>query len=244
MRRDRVLRNPPIVQRAPGLEAFVVLDGANRVSALRMMGAPHVLVQIVKPETDEVEVRTWNHVLLGEDSAEVRRRLRGSRRLSFVEAEPETAVEALEAGHSLAVAFFGDGEVWQAQFEPEDLLARVEALEGLVDAYQGHIPYERTSADRLEALPQVYRGGASLIVFPEFTTEEVIRAAASGWRFPAGITRFVVSPRALRLNYPIEILEGERPLKEKEAHLQEWIRERMRHRRIRYYSESTFLFDE
>jgi hypothetical protein len=244
IRRDRVLRNPPIVQMLYGLDAYVVLDGANRVSALRLLEVPHVLVQVVDPETDEVDVRTWNHVLLGSDSSAMRERLGQFDRMSFVRSSGEGFGPELQQDLASVVLHFSDGESWMGQLEIPDLLERVEALEQLVDAYQGRVHYERTNADNLGSLPQAYRMAACLVVFPEFSTEEVITAAASGWRFPAGITRFVVSPRALRLNYPLEILEGGHPLEDKQAHLQEWIRERIKHRRVRYYSESTFLFDE
>jgi hypothetical protein len=62
--------------------------------------------------------------------------------------------------------------------------------------------------------------------------------------FPAGLTRFVVSPRALRLNFPLSVLAGDEPIEEKQRTLSEWIRERVGGRHVRYYAESTFLFDE
>src|SRR5688500_12969377 len=51
---EGLLKNPPIV--APldldgGDERFVVLDGANRTTALHTLGYPHVLVQVVDYET-------------------------------------------------------------------------------------------------------------------------------------------------------------------------------------------------
>jgi hypothetical protein len=54
----------------------------------------------------------------------------------------------------------------------------------------------------------------------------------------------VISPRALRVNYPLERLASDQPLDAKQAELAAWVRERAEARRVRYYAESTFLFDE
>src|SRR4051812_45361812 len=44
---DGFLKNPPIVAPIPATEKYVVLDGANRTSALANLGYPHLLVQVV-----------------------------------------------------------------------------------------------------------------------------------------------------------------------------------------------------
>ncbi len=85
---------------------------------------------------------------------------------------------------------------------------------------------------------------SGLMVFPRFDHEEVLQAASAGWLLPAGLTRFVISPRALRVNYPLEHLRSDRPLEVKRAELASWVRDRAEARRVRYYAESTFLFDE
>jgi hypothetical protein len=54
----------------------------------------------------------------------------------------------------------------------------------------------------------------------------------------------VISPRALRLNFPIAILAEDRAIEEKQQALAEWVRERVGGRHVRFYAESTFLFDE
>jgi hypothetical protein len=62
---------------------------------------------------------------------------------------------------------------------------------------------------------------------------------------PPGISRHLVRGRAMRLHYPLEAFrdDGE-SLEQKNAQLQRWIQQRMAEKRVRYYAEPTFLFDE
>jgi hypothetical protein len=62
--------------------------------------------------------------------------------------------------------------------------------------------------------------------------------------FPPGTTRLIVSPRVLHLNYPLERLKSSSELSDKQAELQKWIEERLKNGGVRYYEESTYLFDE
>jgi hypothetical protein len=65
LRREGVLRNPPIVLRVDGHdERYVVLDGANRTAAFRHLGLEYVVAQVVHPGDSQVGVETWNHAVL------------------------------------------------------------------------------------------------------------------------------------------------------------------------------------
>ena len=242
---DRVLRNPPIVlpiEAQPG--EFVVLDGANRVTALSLLQVPYTLVQVAHPNWDSLEVKTWNHILLDEQPAAIEALFQSLNGFVFTPTESAKADQALAAGESLLIVRLPDGVTLVSHAQDPSLEARIGALREMVSVYDGRVHFERTSGDQLEGLAQVYRSLAGLVVFPEFAADEVVLGAASGWHFPPGITRFIVSPRALRLNYPLEMLSGSDDLETTQAHLDDWIRERMRNRRVRYYAESTFLFDE
>jgi hypothetical protein len=85
----------------------------------------------------------------------------------------------------------------------------------------------------------------ALVVFPHFQPAEVLELATCGARLPAGITRHVVSWRALRLNVPLDKLaDTDRTLAEKNRWLDEWLREKVHQREVRFYQEPTVLFDE
>ena len=71
-----------------------------------------------------------------------------------------------------------------------------------------------------------------------------MEVVSSGQLFPGGLTRFLISPRALRVNFPLAMLADRSPIEEKRRILKEWIQQRVEQRRVRYYAESTFVFDE
>lgn len=245
LRRDGILKNPPIVLpigSRPG--HHVVLDGANRVQALGLLDVADCVVQVVHPDGDELRVETWNHILLGNDAQDLLGRLSEESGLALSASDAGHAVVDLEFGKSLAALVTPAGKVFEVKGEENGLEARLTALNHLVDWYARHLQFERTSASAVEPLMKVYEDLACLVIFPRFEVQEVVHGAAQGWHFPPGITRFVVSPRALRVNYPIERLKSEAALIEKQRELDAWVRQRVRERRVRYYAESTFLFDE
>lgn len=61
---------------------------------------------------------------------------------------------------------------------------------------------------------------------------------------PPGITRFTISPRALRVNYPLDELSANKTLEAKNEVLQHWVNERIARKGVRFYAEATVLYDE
>jgi hypothetical protein len=215
IRASGVFRNPPIV--APlqdGSGRYMVLDGANRTTALRAMGYPHALVQVVQPDDPGLRLENWNHVAWGLDPGDFLAGLHAIRDLDLV---CTTATE---------------------------LVVRVARLNAIVDSYKDRAHLDRTSARRVGSLVDIYPDLCGLVVFPHFDVSQVMQLAGAGYRLPAGITRFTVSPRALHLDYPLEALASDQPLAEKNAALQQWIQESIARKRVRFYAEATFLFDD
>jgi hypothetical protein len=245
LRQDGILKNPPIVLPLGGARLrYVVLDGANRVLALSALGLPHALVQVTHPNADTVDVKTWNHVVLCPDPDELLARLTADPVLHLVESDHDRAAEALEDEAAEAYVAVRNGPVWKVENSLEELADRLEALNHVVSAYDGQWAFERTSAVRPRELNHLYDQQGCLVVFPSFGVDDVVTAAAEGLYFPSGITRFVISPRALRVNFPVDRLAADTTLEQKQLDLESWIKQLMRRRQVRFYAESTFLFDE
>lgn len=236
------LKNPPVVMPLAGeSERYVVLDGANRTTAFQHMGFPHMLVQIAGRGVD---VQSWNHAFLGLSVMPVIETIQRLDGVDLVEATEADARRRLANRESLAFLAVPGAGLWELTASTDEMGERVDLLAAVVTLFEGRNRAERTNAVSLDGLTQLYPDLACLAVYPSFGVEDVIEVVAGGRLFPSGITRFMISPRALRLNFPLALLADRSSRQSKEQALEEWILQRMDQRRIRFYAESTFLFDE
>jgi hypothetical protein len=241
-----VLRNPPIVAplRASGLERYVVLDGANRTAAAEAAGLPHLAVQVVRYEEPSVRLLTWNHALSGIDGASL---LEALDRVPGLKRCPEHVAHAraMLARREILAYVLTQGLEAVTLCAPGDFAERNRVLNAVVAEYRKHAKVYRVGPDALElALERIPDAGA-LVVFPHFDPSEILELASTGARLPAGITRHLIAWRALRVNLPLDLLaDPERSREEKEAWVRSWMRERLEQNHVRFYEESTVLFDE
>jgi len=249
MREQAVLKNPPVVSPLPGGEPgapprYVVLDGANRSTAARHCGFPHMVVQVVPYTEPHVQLSTWAHAL-GEYSREdFEAALRQVPGLE-VRATSLLAGRALLARReAIACVAFADGSA-DTLHGDGDLHARSALLNTLVDSYRSRKRFVRVTTESMEETLDRHPETTALVVFPHFEPAEVLELATSGARLPAGITRHVIRWRALRLNIPIDRLaDNQHDTDDKSRWLADWLREKLSTRQVRWYEEPTVLFDE
>jgi hypothetical protein len=242
LRDSGILRNPPVV--TPAADRFVVLDGANRVSTVRAAGYPHLVVQVVQYDDPGVRLSTWHHALGAAAADELKRGLNAIQGLEARREELSHARALLARRESIAFVAHAGGEA-VSLLGGHDLHARNEALNAVVDLYRGRHSYTRVTRDSIEEARQGHPELVSLVVFPHFQPDEIVEVALGGARLPAGITRHVISWRALRINIPLDVLaDRARSTEQKNRWLQDWMAERIEHNTVRYYEESTVLFDE
>lgn len=231
------LINPPVAVLHRG--RYIVLDGATRVTAFRELRYPHIVLQVVDLGQQGVQLYTWHHVIRG-----------GAGLLSRLAELPGIRLVPVGEG--------GDGPDAGEQalahlITAQGVTYRVEAAAGadwleqlnqVVACYSEWGRVERTLTTDLESLRSQYPDLAALVTFPPFTLDTVLTLAAEGRKLPAGITRFVIPGRILRLNAPLERLAGDEPLAAKQAWLDNLLREKLAYRQVRYYQEPVVLLDE
>jgi hypothetical protein len=245
IRNSGVFRNPPIVTPLQdGSERYMVLDGANRTTALQEMGFRHALVQVVQPDHPGLTLQNWNHVVweLSPD-----RFLSGIHDLPGIHMTPEhdpNAETDLFGDCGLALVRSCNGHTYSICTTAGDLETRVEQLNLIVDSYKDRARLDRTSSRDANLLRQIYPQFSGLVIFPNFKIEAIMQLAGEGYMLPSGLTRFTISPRALHLNYPLDELASDAPLEVKNQRLHKWLQERLERKSVRYYAEATFLFDE
>ncbi len=134
-----------------------------------------------------------------------------------------------------AYALVGD----DTQLERQSVLLNqvVAAYEGRGEMYRvAHTDVERFAGRAWTA------GRAGRL--SRFRPEEIERIALDGHKLPMGVTRHIIPGRVLRINIPLGMLVRDEPLDAKNAWLDQWMKEKMVERHVRYYQEPVFLFDE
>ena len=238
MREEGILRNPPVVAPLPDGSGFVVLDGANRTSALIHIGARALPVQVVDYDDPAVRLDVWHHFLT--DAADLAARL-ASMGLSVRSTGADEAERLL--GRRVIACYFKThrGTEIVGQLRSATLAA---TLAQVVAAYKGTVRIYRVLATDLDTLASEYGIEGTVVVFPLFSKRDILEIARAPVKLPTGITRHLITGRALRVNVPLHILTSPDDIEDMNRWLLETIHKKLLDNRIRYYPEASFLFDE
>lgn len=245
LRDEEILRNPPVVAAVDGGKRYMVLDGANRTTALRLLGCRDALVQIVDYASPDVVLDTWDHLIAemtGDHLLNQIRDIGGDLRLTEMTVDK---IDDLLAQREIlcAVTTMCDGRTWAVR-QGADLRSQVIYLNRIVAVYRGRVEIYRVDAEHIRNLARDERRPTALIAFPRYTKEEIVSLALADVKLPAGITRHLIGGRALRINLGLELLRSDMSLKNKNLQLRDIIRQKVLDKKVRFYREPTFLFDE
>lgn len=240
---DGILMNPPIVTEVSD-NHFVILDGANRIAALEGLQYEHALVQVIPYAPPVVELRTWYHVVSGVGASTLLQRFSAIPQLAQIEADLSQARALLAERAILVYLVTAEHGIFTLAASHLDLRARTRLLAEIVQVYLHDGRLDRANTDDIEEIRAMYPDMSLAVVFPHYTSAEIIELALEGVSLPPGISRHLVNGRALRLNYPLARLKSPRSLAEKNAELTGWVQQRFAQRGVRFYAESTYMFDE
>lgn len=243
LREQGILRNPPIVMPLnDGTDRYMALDGANRVTSLRVMEFPHIVAQVVEPNYSHVNLQTWNHVVWGMSTRALAASLRRVKGIELVKVDPHKSLDAPK--YVPMQVRLADDRLFILKEAPSDLATHIQTLHSVVNTYKSRASLDRTSQTLIDTFKKVYSDLTALVIFPHFKIKTVLKLAGQGIVLPTGITRFSISPRVLHLNYPLHELSSAKPIEYKQAFLDQWVERRVKTKGVRLYTEATFLFDE
>lgn len=238
--KEGILRNPPIVTNFFN-NTYMHLDGANRITAVSLLGYPNCLVQVVD-YTDPTHIRlmSWSHLI----------KVRKDRFLSSVKKlEGVTVKEGKAFNHRMlfhpnliCVLVWEDGEVCEVTFQGAfvDLVKR---MGDIVDLY-ADVSVERVfsgspwTGESIHTRFERYSENNLFIAFPTFSPQQVITLVDRGVLMPAGVTRHVVYRRKLNVNLPLEYLKIA-PIEKANEKLQAFLQKRS----VRLYEEPIIYFE-
>lgn len=206
---------------------LVLLDGATRTAALRHLGYAYAVVQIV--EEHAISLERWHHVIRGADPSDIIRRIGDDKDLLL---SPEDGPPCVATADGDRRTVHGDG------------LSLFSVLSALVHSYVGQWTVNRVTDGELGLVPERFPDWGAVVEFPVLTMGDVMKAALGDDLLPAGITRFNVPGRALRLNADLAMLEPSGSVAEAQALLDQLIGARMNSGRVRHYPSSVIIFDE
>ncbi len=239
--RDGFLRNPPIVTEFRS--KYIVLDGATRVSAFASMGFRDILVQIVDYDKESVDLSVWNHVIVGLPPDKLLADLADIEEFTLQRMDDTTALQRLNNRDIEACIIMRNGSQFAVLCEG-DICNKADLLCQLVSVYRGKAEVHRTASVNIPPLLKEYPGFSAVIAFPVYTPTDVVEIALNGSKIPMGVTRHLIPGRALGVNVPLEKFKDSAPLEEKNAWLDENVRQRLKSNKIRLYQEPVFVFDE
>jgi L-serine kinase (ATP) / ParB family transcriptional regulator, heme-responsive regulator len=245
LKEEGLLKNPPIVAQLGEDEGrFVVLDGANRTTALNMLGYPHVLVQVVPYANPPVTLSTWHHVVCGLGMGDFLGAMRDVEGLELRQTDALYARAGLARRELLAYVICADGRTYAARTDARTLHAQNALLNAMVDTYKTRARLLRTATDNLAEAKTLYADLTGLVIFPNYEAAEVETLARDGELLPTGLTRHLIQGRALRTNYPLSELLADDTLEAKNERLKAWMQRKLGSKEIRFYGEATYAFDE
>ena len=235
---DGILRNPPIVARLDGGQRLL-LDGANRIAALRRLGIAHALVQTETFRDSALGLSHWNHVIRAQEATHILSHPPADTRL-YRSGEADDGSK----GNPVCRLLLPSGED-AVLVGPPDAAARAEVLRHLCARYtHPRARLARIAHRDRDQVRSAYPDFGGLLEYAYVSKEEVLAIAEAGERLPSGITRFLVPRRVLGFNLPLSFLEVNLPLDEKRRRLEDLVADRFGSGRVRYYAEPAFVFDD
>jgi hypothetical protein len=241
------LKNPPVVTPLGEDDPrYVVLDGANRITALHSLAYPHILVQVVPYEQPMVTLTTWHHVIADMDAKSLTAELSAVEEVDLILTDLLRARAGLARREYLMYVIRADGEVFAARTAAprRNVQEQNRLLNALVDTYKDRCSLHRVMTDELEEVQELFPDIAGLAIFPQYDASEILELASEGELLPAGLTRHLIQGRALRINYPLADLKSGDSIGDKNARLRAWLKGKLVTKEVRFYGEATYLFDE
>lgn len=240
IRTEGYLKNPPIVSNFYN-NTYLQLDGANRITAMSLLGYPNCLVQVVDyGDPTHVHLSSWSH-LTGIDAKEFLKKVKTLPDVTVKEAK-SFQHRTLMRPYVICVMAVRDNGVYEIAAETSftELMKRIGDVVNLyADApiervYSGSPWTDESIALRFERYSELN----AFIAFPTFSPQQIMTIVDRGVSMPAGVTRHVVYRRKLNVNLPLSYLVNP-SLDEANKLLQKFLQ----HRSVRLYEEPVIYFE-
>ncbi len=237
------LIDPPIATLWNG--RYVILDGATRFTAFKRLGYEHLIFQVVDGEQkgpDSFTLHTWYHAISSDRPfADLLAHLQQLDGILFQDLPPSEIQTVFQDEAALCYFLEGNGRIILAKSTPD--ANHLDVMNDLVASYTDWGNVERTLLTDLPRLTEQFPQLTAVAIFPQFTPATVFDVASKGGFVPAGLTRFVIPGRILRLNMELDRLRENETLTAKRTWFKQHLADKLASSRLRYYEEPVVLLD-
>ena len=236
-----VLRSPPIV--TEWQDKYVILDGATRVRALNILNCPHIVVQLVKQESQDTNLSTWNHIVQTVDLGDLFDAIKSIPGDNIKISSVSDIDPSPSSSGTLFTIVARDKQIYMVQGSQDNSLKHLE-LSNAVNAYTRLTNVIRTLDSDVEIIQNKVQSFSALIKFTAFTMQEILDSAISHNLLPAGVTRFLIANRIIGINMPLNILFSNKSLSQKNEWLNEIIKKKLHQNKVRHYTEPVIVVED
>lgn len=248
VKQEQLLRNPPIVADM-GSGDFLLLDGANRVSAFAELGYSHIPVQVVDYGDERVQLKGWHHLLVNGRALKLHQKLGSLPNTTLRKVPQQRLTHLLELRMIFTALVDESATCWGLFPQKEDaeinIRQRITVMDQVVASYEGQSKLERIKLADFSRLPEVLSSVEhQMCLFPVLAKNELLQLAREGVMIPTGLTRHLIPGRTLGINLDLRFLSALPDAEAKIAHFKKYIDELEVGGRIRFYEESVFVMNE
>lgn len=236
-RTEKVLYNPLILGRHRN--RYFLIDGANRFEALKRISCKLVLAQIVDYLNPSLIIRSWYH-FVSYLSMDMLKKYLKKNNIKFesigFDIKPERINEIFVRDKSFEAIRI------KLSRTAREMLKQIRQLNKF---YDEKFKYTRIDSDTdISSLNNLSNDDGLLIIYPDFSKENILNISTINYKLPAGITRHLIPNRVLHIKYPIEDLKSSDGLDKKNSDLLKFIIHKIENKKVRLYKEPILIFDE
>jgi rfaE bifunctional protein nucleotidyltransferase chain/domain len=231
--RSQLFFNPITVGSIDHDGHLLVIDGANRLEALKKLDAKYVPVQIVNYfNPDEVDLQSNEHYLDIKQSIFLK--LLRDKKIKIKESKKDSYT----MNNNLCY-IYTNKKVYNI-LASKDLIGDVKILNRLVNSYKNIATVTRKSD-----VGNLLGDSRILIKFKTFNTSDIIEIVTKKMQLESGITWHSIQNSIIHLGMPLSILkEGFKSDKEATKYAKKIIKEKINNQAIRRYFSSVCICDE
>ncbi len=234
---EGVLRNPLIATPTGWGGLLLVLDGVHRYLTLKDLGCRDALVQVVEYHDERIQLYTWCRLIPDLKNFLAKIKTLG---LRAEDVEEDAARRILEAGEAYGYVRDGKGHCTIIRGNNPSLKDKTRKLQQILD-FDGGLPRVQFGEIDRYLISGDAEGG---FVLGAYTKRDILELARSKTKLPAGTTRHIIPGRVLRVNIDLDFLKADMPTEEKNKVLSEKLNQLTAERKVRYYPEPVWVFDE